>query len=91
MKDALIKHLGKSFNIVAEGAGLAILIVPTKKDFDWKKLHTLAEDANIKIYLAKERSGGDFEAVRMGFGGFKLEEIDEAVEVFAGVWEGVIN
>jgi len=91
MKDALIKHLGKSFNIVSEGAGLAILITPTTTDFDWQKLQTLAEDANIKIYLAKERSGGDFEAVRMGFGGFRLDEIEGAVEAFAKVWKTVIN
>jgi GntR family transcriptional regulator/MocR family aminotransferase len=89
MKEALKKHLGKSFRIVAEGAGLAILIVPTKKDFDWEKLQTLAEDAHIKIYLAKERSGGNFEAVRMGFGGFRIEEIDEAVEAFAKVWRNI--
>jgi GntR family transcriptional regulator/MocR family aminotransferase len=91
MKEALKQHLAKSFHIVAEGAGLAILIVPTKKDFDWKKLQTLAEDAHIKIYLSKERSGGDFESVRMGFGGFMLEDIDGAVEAFAKVWKTVIN
>jgi len=91
MKKALKQHLAKSFHIVAEGAGLAILITPITADFDWQKLQTLAEDANIKIYLSKERSGGDFEAVRMGFGGFRLEEIDEAVEVFAKLWRSVIN
>jgi len=91
MKDALIKHLGKSFNIVAEGAGLAILITPSTADFDWQKLQTLAEDAHIKIYLAKERSGGDFEAIRMGFGGFRLDEIEGAVEMFSRVWKSVIN
>jgi GntR family transcriptional regulator/MocR family aminotransferase len=91
MKEALNKHLSKSFNIVAEGAGLAILITPKQKDFDWQKLKSLAEEAKIKIYLAKERSGGDFEAVRMGFGGFKIDEIDEAVKAFAKVWEKVLH
>lgn len=86
MKEALKKHLTDSFHIVSEGAGLAILIIPTKKDFNWKKLQILAENAHIKIYLAKERSGGDFEAARMGFGGFRLDEIDEAVEAFSKVW-----
>ncbi|HHD79139.1 MAG TPA: PLP-dependent aminotransferase family protein, partial [Epsilonproteobacteria bacterium] len=89
MKNALIKYLGSSCKIIAEGAGLAILIVPTKKDFDWKRLQTLAEDAHIKIYLAKERSGGDFEALRMGFGGFRLNEIDGVVEAFARVFLAV--
>jgi len=89
MKEAIEKYIGKACQIVSEGAGLAILIVPTKKDFDWERLQTLAEDAHIKIYLAKERSGGEFEAVRMGFGGFRLDEIEEAVEIFAGVWREV--
>jgi len=87
MLEALNRHLGESFSIVAQGAGLAILIVPTKRRFDWERLKTLAKQANLGIYLAKERSGGEFEAVRMGFGGFKLEEIDEAVEAFSRVWE----
>ncbi len=87
MKDALSKHLGNTCNIVAQGAGLAILIVPTSLHFDWEKLKILAEKNNIAIYLAKERSGGEFEAVRMGFGGFRLEEIDMAVEEFAKYWE----
>jgi hypothetical protein len=29
--------------------------------------------------------------VRMGFGGFMLEDIDGAVEAFAKVWKTVIN
>jgi len=91
MKNAITKYLADSCKIVAEGAGLAILIVPIKKDFDWEKLKTLAESAHIKIYLAKERSGGEFEAVRMGFGGFRLDEIDGAVETFSFIWHKVIQ
>jgi len=90
MKDALLKYLGESCQIVSQGAGLSILIVPTCSTFDWQKLQDLAEDKNIKIYLAKERSGGEFEAVRMGFGGFRLDQIDGAVEAFSKVW-GVIH
>ncbi|HFD13728.1 MAG TPA: PLP-dependent aminotransferase family protein [Epsilonproteobacteria bacterium] len=87
MKDAIEKHLGNTCNIVAQGAGLAILIVPTSAHFDWKKLKILAEENNIVIYLAKERSGGEFEAVRLGFGGFRLEEIDKAVKAFSKLWK----
>jgi len=86
MKDAIDKHLGNTCNIVAQGAGLAILIVPTSPHFDWEKLKSLAEENNIAIYLAKERSGGEFEAVRMGFGGFKLEDINNAVKAFSKLW-----
>lgn len=86
MKNALTKHLGSNFKIVAEGAGLAILIVPIKEDFNWDKLKSLAEEKQIAIYLAKERSGGEFEAVRMGFGGFSVDEIEEAVAAFGKVW-----
>jgi GntR family transcriptional regulator/MocR family aminotransferase len=91
MKDALLKYLGESCKIISEGAGLAILIVPTSPHFDWDKLKKLAEKENIRIYLAKERSGGDFEAVRMGFGGFSLKEIDEAVKMFSKVWNSIID
>ena len=85
LKHALQKHLKESFTILAEGGGLAILIHPTRP-FDWEKFQLEAEKEKIKIYLAKERSGGAFEAVRMGFGGFKEEEINKAVEAFSKVW-----
>jgi GntR family transcriptional regulator/MocR family aminotransferase len=91
MKEALLKYLGESFKIVSEGAGLAILIVPTNPNFDWERLKTLAKKNKIAIYLAKERSGGEFEAVRMGFGGFRLDEINEAVETFGVVWMEVLE
>ncbi len=87
MKDAIIRHLGDTCNIVAQGAGLAILIVPSAPQFNWERLKTLAEKNNIALYLAKERSGGEFEAARMGFGGFNLEEIDEAVDAFSAIWK----
>lgn len=85
LKELLKKNLKESFEIVAEGAGLAILIHPTVT-FDWKKFKSLAEKESIKIYFAKERSGGDFEAIRMGFGGFLLEELEEAIEAFSKIW-----
>jgi len=91
MKDALYKYLGDSFEIVAEGAGLSIHIVSKDKNFDYQKLKDLAAQNQIAIYLAKERSGGAYEAVRMGFGGFRVEEIDDAVRAFADVWRELIN
>ena len=91
MKDAIEKYLGNTCNIVAQGAGLAILIVPTSAHFDWEKLKKLTQKNNIAIYLAKERSGGEFEAVRMGFGGFRLEKIDEAVEAFSLCWKTIYS
>ncbi len=89
LKQLLQEKLGDTFEIVAEGAGLAILINPTVA-FDWDKLKFLAEQASIKLYFAKERSGGDFEAIRMGFGGFSNNELVEAVNTFALVWKEAI-
>ena len=89
LKELLKKNLKESFEIVAEGAGLAILINPTVA-FDWKKFKNLAEKENIKLYFAKERSGGDFEAIRMGFGGFSEDELIEAMETFSSVWHQAI-
>ena len=85
MKDLLKQKLGHTMKIVSQGGGLAILINPTVA-FDLNKLKILAEKANIKLYFAKERSGGDFEAIRMGFGGFSEDEIIEAVEAFVNIW-----
>jgi GntR family transcriptional regulator/MocR family aminotransferase len=90
MREALIKHLGKSCKIVAEGAGLSILIVPIDLNFNWDRLKKLAKKKNIAIYLTKERSGGEFEAIRMGFGGFRIEEIEEAVDAFAKVLSQIV-
>ena len=86
LKEALQKQLKGTFEIVAEGAGLAILINPTVA-FDWEKFKAKAEEKSIKLYLAKERCGGEFEAIRLGFGGFLQEEIVEAVEAFSEVWK----
>jgi len=85
LKGRLIKELGDTFEIVSQGGGLAILINPSVA-FDWKKFKNLAEKRSIKLYFAKERSGGEFEAIRMGFGGFSTKEIIEAVKAFSKVW-----
>ncbi len=85
MRDTLKAKLKESMHIATEGGGLAILIQPTRP-FDWNRLKRLSQEAGLKIYLAKERSGGDFEAVRMGFGGLSEEEILEGVEAFGAVW-----
>ena len=90
MKEAVLKHIPHSCKIIAEGAGLSLLIVPAHSCFDWQKLKSLAEQNSIAIYLAKERSGTEFEALRMGFGGFQLEEIDEAVKLFSTLWRQAI-
>jgi GntR family transcriptional regulator/MocR family aminotransferase len=90
LKSLLQKHLKKSFEIVTDGAGLAILINPTVA-FDWNKFKQLAEKNSIKLYLAKERSGGNFEALRMGFGGFSLKELEEAIEAFSVIWHESMN
>ena len=88
MRDLLLQELGSSIEIVSQGGGLAILIHPTKA-FDWEKLKASAKDAKIKLYFAKERSGGEFEAIRMGFGGFSEEELVEAIEAFVELWREV--
>jgi GntR family transcriptional regulator/MocR family aminotransferase len=87
MKQALLKHLGPSMEILSEGGGLAINIRPTL-ELDLQALRSRAEAAGLKLYFAKENTGGEWEAVRMGFGGLGDEEIEAAVEAFAKVWRG---
>jgi len=85
MKKQFQEKLGDTFEILSQGGGLAILIMPTVP-FDWDKFNVLAQEYSIKLYYAKERSGGNFEALRMGFGGFSEEKLVEAVDLFARVW-----
>ncbi len=85
MKKALTEQLGDSFEIVSEGGGLAIHIRP-KDAMDLSLLETRAREAGIRLYFAKRVSGGEWEAIRMGFGGFDEAEIDPAVKAFAEVW-----
>ncbi len=85
MKKLLQDKLGSSMKIESQGAGLAILINP-RVDFDWEKLKVEARKQKMKIYFAKDKSGGEWEAIRMGFGGFEEHEIEKAIEVFSQVW-----
>jgi GntR family transcriptional regulator/MocR family aminotransferase len=84
MKQSLIKYLGDSIVIVSEGGGLSINIRPTS-NIDLPLLRQRAEEAGIKLYFAKEYCGGEWDAIRMGFGGFKMEEIEPAVRTFAEI------
>jgi len=90
MKAALITHLGDTIEIVSDGGGLAINIHPTCH-VDYDVLRIKAEEAGVKLYFAREYSGGEWDTIRMGFGGFELEEIEEAVAAFARVWREVLE
>lgn len=85
MKRLLIEKLGSSLKIESDGAGLAIHINPTAK-FDWEKLKDLAEQNSIKLYFAKDVSGGDWQAIRMGFGGFSEKELKTSIDLFSKIW-----
>ncbi len=85
MKKYLEEKLGTTMKIVNQGGGLSIQIKPCVS-FDWEKLKELALKNKIKLYYAKERCGGEWEALMMGFGGFREEEIEEAVSAFSKIW-----
>jgi len=90
LKEELLKRLGSSIKIQAQGGGLAIAINPIG-NLNLLKLETLALEKGVKLYFASRTSGGDWEALRMGFGGFTLKEIPEAVKAFAEVYKEVIR
>jgi GntR family transcriptional regulator/MocR family aminotransferase len=90
MKAELIKKLGKTFKIEAQGAGLAILINPSVP-FDFEQLKNEAEREGIKLYFSKYSCGDEWDALRMGFGGLDVAEIKEAVEHFAIIWHNSIK
>lgn len=85
MKRMLIKYLGNSMIIVSEGGGLSINIRPTR-ELDYDLLRKKANEAGIKLYFAQEYCGGKWDAIRMGFGGFEIEEIEPFVRAFSEVW-----
>lgn len=86
LKDLLLKHLSKHMNIICEGGGLSIVIYPTC-EFDWDKLEALAFEHSMKVYFAKRTSGGNWQGVRMGFGGLKKEDLSPAIELFSVLWK----
>jgi GntR family transcriptional regulator / MocR family aminotransferase len=85
LKTLLEEKLGNTMKIEAQGAGLAILINPTVP-FDWEKFKALAEQKSMKIYFAKNVSGGSWDALRLGFGGFSEKELKEVIEILAEIW-----
>lgn len=85
LKSLLESKLNNSMNIVSQGGGLAILIQP-KTDFDWENLENLAVEEKIKIYFAKPRSGDNYQAIMMGFGGIKEENLKHAINIFSKIW-----
>ena len=85
MLECLKKELANSYEIVSKGAGIAILIYPIN-NFNWQKFKKLSQENSIKIYLASLCNSSNFEAIRLGFGGFSLTEIPNAIKAFAKVW-----
>jgi len=81
----LKEHLKDSYKIITSGGGLAVLIMPTVP-FDFDKFKTLAEQNGIKLYFAKDIREGEFEAIRLGFGGFSLEKLEEAILELSKIW-----
>jgi GntR family transcriptional regulator/MocR family aminotransferase len=59
--------------------------------FDFDKFKTLSKKNGIKLYFAKERSGGEFEVLRLGFGGFNEIEFKYAVRELAKIWYNCVK
>lgn len=84
MKQMLTKYLGDSIHILSEGGGLSINIRPTS-DIDYDLLRQRAENAGLKLYYTNDCSLIGWEAIRMGFGGFEMDEIEPAVKAFTEI------
>lgn len=85
LKELLEKKLKDSMQIVSQGGGLAILI-RANLPLDDEKLQSLAKKEKIKLYFAKQRCGGEWDALMMGFGGFSIEDLEKAVDAFSKIW-----
>ncbi len=88
MKKALLEHLCDAMEIVSEGGGLCINIRP-KEAINKELLREKAKEAGIKLYFTDDCSLTQWNALRMGFGGFETEEIEPAVAAFTKVWSGL--
>ena len=85
MKKLLEEKLHNTIKIETQGGGLAILINPTVA-LNWKKLDSLAKKEKMCLYYAKQRCGDNWQAIMMGFGAFKEEEIEKAIDTFSILW-----
>lgn len=85
MKECLLEELGNTVLIVSEGGGLAIFINPSTL-FDWDLLEKLAIKNSIRLHYSKEVSGGKWQAIQMGFGGLKYNEIKDSIKSFSKIW-----
>ena len=85
IKKLLEERLKDTMTIESQGGGLSILINP-RVPFDWNILEKESEKNDIQLYYAKQRSGDKWQALMMGFGGLKENEIIEGIDIFSEVW-----
>lgn len=86
LRSLLEKYLKDEYEIVSDGGGLSIAIKPLVK-LDLETLEKKALDQKMKIYFAKKSSGGNFQAIRMGFGSFDEELLEKAMKLFSEIWK----
>ena len=85
MKECLDKNLTDMIRYESYGGGLSLAINP-KIPFDMEKLKQEIEKEKLKISFISKDVDSDFEAIRLGFGGFLIEDIPKAIECFSGIW-----
>ncbi|WP_122893171.1 MocR-like pyridoxine biosynthesis transcription factor PdxR [Arcobacter peruensis] len=81
----LKEKLKNTIKIESQGGGLAILINPSVP-LNWDKLIKLSKEESLKLYFAKTRSGDNWQAIMMGFGGLQENEIEDAIDIFSQIW-----
>ena len=85
MKKYLKEYLQDTFIIETQGAGLSININPSI-NLDMDKLQELALQNKIKLYFTNDITNNEWQSIRMGFGGFEEEYIQEAIQEFSKIW-----
>lgn len=87
-KEYLLKKLKNKIEIKREGSGLSLLLEPKVK-LDWVYLKQEAKNRKVNLYTRLDYYENSY--ISLGFGGFKQENLLEALDVFTKLFKDSIK
>ena len=88
MLRAIQAHFGSKGRVLGQGAGLHLVLELSGHDLSEKELLSRARSKGIKLfpYSATSVGGGSARRFVLGFGGLKLDHIDQSIELLYQAW-----